>query len=863
MQRWFWILAMLCACDDGASVDQTLDAAQDALIRDAAPADAAVADDAARPDALGTQDARVDDPDMPVVGCIDGTVDMLGACGLNNRGARSRRCEDGRFGAPGCTDPDVCVDGATQVAECPAGQGMARCLDGQWGPAENCVEPTGLCPPETVLVFGEAWRGVVGNAGQWVSGCGGNGGETTATFMAPETATYRFDLGESDFDTVLSLRRVCAEAGSEVICNDDSAGTRSVIEHPMVEGESLTVVVDAFDDGGAFVLQIVEVECPADTEERRRCEDAGELPAEETRFCRPDGWTEWTPCAVFGECLPGTVEVIERRCEDGSPGEQERECDAEGDWSNWSACVSTGQCFQGVSEWADCDDAGTQHQRTCQADQTWGDWSDCFGAICPAQRQAQLGTQRDQLAPIASAVDNDCGNQGGTANTLTFTPAADGNYAFWLQTPRPALSIRDACDDGQTSIACDTYRRVAFEFRPEHATITTPLSAGESVTLLAGSEGLPDRVGQGYALNIDHRDPDRCVDEPVDNHHWSRAVFGDAIAETFDGSLGLLSADQCAGEPDWFAVDVPMGCNLVFTPLRTLYGRASVGIRRPSGTITRDSGLLGPFSRIIGVSQPGTHRVFIEAGVGDEPQTLVSSGLACGNFRRTQCSRGLDNVGNDDAEMPAQIVPPEVFSEPICGGDVDHFEWAQGPNCHSRLTLACDLETVSDLTVELTDAEGLPIPVEQIRPEPGFGPLKAGWVVDRPVGTASTRLRLQSDAVDADGRCDLRVDEICFDDPCRGVGSVVGDYGIHASTFCENSPMTTLRAPDVAPGCTLSVERIGGDPVQLVMRDGSGEIVAEGPDGVEYAPDANTDLTVEVRGIAGAPYVLDAGVRCL
>jgi hypothetical protein len=120
---------------------------------------------------------------------------------------------------------------------------------------------------------------------------------------------------------------------------------------------------------------------------------------------------------------------------------------------------------------------------------------------------------------------------------------------------------------------------------------------------------------------------------------------------------------------------------------------------------------------------------------------------------------------------------------------------------------------------------------------------------------------MQSDAMDANGRCDLRVEEVCFDQPCRGVGYALGDYGLFADTFCDDGA-TSLQAVDVAPGCTVRAARIGGDPVRFVVRQGD-MIVAEGDESVEFEPDELGDVRIEVTGAPGARYILSGGVHCL
>lgn len=91
--------------------------------------------------------------------------------------------------------------------------------------------------------------------------CGGMGGnDHVIRFTAPADGAYIFDTAGSDYDTTLALFAAC-DAGSEIICNDDSPETpQSELQLDMTAGQTVYVVIDGFSgDTGLFVLNISEV----------------------------------------------------------------------------------------------------------------------------------------------------------------------------------------------------------------------------------------------------------------------------------------------------------------------------------------------------------------------------------------------------------------------------------------------------------------------------------------------------------------------------------------------------------------------------------------------------------------------------
>ncbi len=88
--------------------------------------------------------------------------------------------------------------------------------------------------------------------------------EVTFEFTAPATSTYIFETGESSFDTVLyALGPACM--GPELACNDDFGGTTaSSISLSLQAGETITVVLDGFEqEFGTYSMFVDEAAvCP-------------------------------------------------------------------------------------------------------------------------------------------------------------------------------------------------------------------------------------------------------------------------------------------------------------------------------------------------------------------------------------------------------------------------------------------------------------------------------------------------------------------------------------------------------------------------------------------------------------------------
>ena len=138
------------------------------------------------------------------------------------------------------------------------------------GEANDPPEPTPIpsCPdrdlgrkfPVHTTVFTEASTSRMSGA------CGADGQEVALRWVAPATATYRFHTGSDNFDPVLSLREETCE-GVEIACNDDFITSSPSIEHELLEGEEVIVIVDSQGQAGKARLHIDEADrgvCPDD-----------------------------------------------------------------------------------------------------------------------------------------------------------------------------------------------------------------------------------------------------------------------------------------------------------------------------------------------------------------------------------------------------------------------------------------------------------------------------------------------------------------------------------------------------------------------------------------------------------------------
>jgi hypothetical protein len=198
---------------------------------------------------------------------------------------------------------------------------------------------TGLGPWE-VDFFGAATR--------HEGSCGGGGPEVVILFRAPEAGEWVFSTSNqrtSGTDTVIYIRDICQEPGSERACNDDGgADFTSSLRIALNEGEAVYVFVDIWAHGGGQIRLTADIGQPANPGEScnpaRICpsgfvcfgdDDSGVCTEyrerSEGEACDPRG--ETGPCAEGLDCLRTTGRRVGVCTEPRVVGEGEV-CDLEG-----------------------------------------------------------------------------------------------------------------------------------------------------------------------------------------------------------------------------------------------------------------------------------------------------------------------------------------------------------------------------------------------------------------------------------------------------------------------------------------------------------------------------------------------------
>ncbi len=151
--------------------------------------------------------------------------------------------------------------------------GLSECDDRACLNEPQCAQPIApvTCEEEALLELNE-WGSVTGNtegATDEIHGsCGGQAsGEQIYRFTPPVDGPFCVSTQGSLFDTLLHVRKTCADPQSEMACNDDYVHTRAALT---VEGRAINsyyVIVDGYRHEGEYTLMISEGECPPAPEE--------------------------------------------------------------------------------------------------------------------------------------------------------------------------------------------------------------------------------------------------------------------------------------------------------------------------------------------------------------------------------------------------------------------------------------------------------------------------------------------------------------------------------------------------------------------------------------------------------------------
>ena len=203
--------------------------------------------------------------------------------------------------------------------------------------------------------------------GTQAGSCGGRGNEEALAFTAPRPGQWFFSTTGpgTTFDTVLYVRAGCAEAASELACNDDVPGSdfRSALAVDLEAGQTVFVIIDSYalaSGGGTRDIELT-FGLAAVVGVDEDCDDIG-------RSCA-DG----TLCAPSADGQRTCQEVRERAI--GEP------CDQRG---QLGPCVAGAVCY-GFGEDAVCEEV--RERQVDEACDPQGDLGPCVeGSVCTGGR---------------------------------------------------------------------------------------------------------------------------------------------------------------------------------------------------------------------------------------------------------------------------------------------------------------------------------------------------------------------------------------------------------------------------------------------------------------------------------------------
>ena len=139
-----------------------------------------------------------------------------------------------------CGDTDCATDPA-----CPTGP-------------QSCVSPTVIT--DFGVSTGATLPGTSSAAGSCVDS---SGTEAVFAFTPPTSGTVCMRTRGSSFNTLLYARSSCANAASEITCNDNGRNQQSEISFSAVAGQTYFIFVDGVSGAnGSYVLAVTEGVCP-------------------------------------------------------------------------------------------------------------------------------------------------------------------------------------------------------------------------------------------------------------------------------------------------------------------------------------------------------------------------------------------------------------------------------------------------------------------------------------------------------------------------------------------------------------------------------------------------------------------------
>ncbi len=367
--------------------------------------------------------------------------------------------------------------------------------------------------------------------------------ENVWSFTPDADGTFCVDTEGSDYDTALYVRTDCADAGSEVICDDDDGtGTLSQLEFVATANTTYFLVADGYNGQvGPYNLNITAGAC-ADRVEI--CDDNIDNDADgdvdmDDADCGPthvDGDDD-------GYCAMGQDLNDDGDCDDTDEQNGAVDCADDNDAIHPDAAEV---CDDGVdnncNDDTDCADQGCLLDAACVVITVPGTCEEAFEAN-------GTGTFTGDTTGAANNHAGSCRSSNDSAEEVwSFTPDADGTFCVDTQGSDydTALYVRTDCADEDSQVVCND------DVGGGNFTSNVEISATANTTYFLFVDGYSNEVGP-YNLNITAG----ACDDRVE-------ICGDGIDNDNDGDIDMDDAD-CAvmatvdGDDDGYC---PMGQDL-------------------------------------------------------------------------------------------------------------------------------------------------------------------------------------------------------------------------------------------------------------------------------------------------------------
>lgn len=186
-------------------------------------------------------------------------VDVVTALLDGTCGGRTLGCADTSEAGPERTLRIALAKGETVVVVAESKVKKLGRVQLRMNMVEGETPPTESCMP--IALGGEVPRTLVGDTSKATqtitASCGAPATpDLLYQFTAPESGRYDFDTFGSNFDTVLSVLKGGCD-GQELACDDDSgSGEASMVSIKLVQGETVLIAVDGFEQTGKFTLHV-------------------------------------------------------------------------------------------------------------------------------------------------------------------------------------------------------------------------------------------------------------------------------------------------------------------------------------------------------------------------------------------------------------------------------------------------------------------------------------------------------------------------------------------------------------------------------------------------------------------------------